>query len=168
MVNRRLLALVLAVSGCLLSCSKKLATPIEEGAIAPAFNLENLSGEKLALKDMQNKGLVLVNFWATWCSLCKAEVPILNKVYADYGSKGLSVVGVAVEDRKDMVASYRKRHEMAYPVLLDTSGDVSKEYGLFALPMTVLVDRKGTVVLRKYGVVDEQTLAALQSKLGAN
>jgi peroxiredoxin len=168
MVNRRLLAVVLVVSASLVSCSKKLATPIEEGAIAPAFNLENIAGEHVALKDMQSKGLVLVNFWATWCSLCKAEVPILNKVYQDYGSRGLSVVGVAVEDRKDMVTAYRKRHEMAYPVLLDTSGDVSKEYGLFALPMTVLVDRKGTVVLRKYGVVDEQTLTALQSKLGAN
>ncbi|HXA52174.1 MAG TPA: TlpA disulfide reductase family protein [Candidatus Acidoferrum sp.] len=162
------MALVLAASMFLTSCSKKLATPIQEGATAPAFNLENIAGEHVALKDLQSKGLVLVNFWATWCSLCKAEVPILNKVHQDFGNKGLSVVGVAVEDRKDMVTTYRKRHEMAYPVLLDTSGDVSKEYGLFALPMTVLIDRKGTVVLRKYGVVDEQTLAALQAKLSAN
>jgi peroxiredoxin len=162
------LALVLAASMLLTSCAKKLATPIQEGATAPAFNLENIAGEHVALKDLQGKGLVLVNFWATWCSLCKAEVPILNKVHQDFGSKGLTVIGVAVEDRKDMVTTYRKRHEMAYPVLLDTSGDVSKEYGLFALPMTVLIDRKGTVVLRKYGVVDEETLAALQTKLSAN
>jgi len=168
MVNRCMLAAVLVAASLAVSCTKKLANPIEEGAIAPAFRLENISGQRVALRDLQGKGLVLVNFWATWCSLCKAEVPILNKVYQDFGGKGVSVVGVAVEDRKDMVTSYRKRHEVQYPVLLDTSGDVSKDYGLFALPMTVLIDQRGTVVLRKYGVVDQQTLAALESKLRSN
>jgi peroxiredoxin len=166
MVGRRvMMALILLGSGLLCCRSKKLATPIQEGAIAPAFALRTVSGERVSLKDLESKGLVLVNFWATWCSLCKAEVPILNKVHRDHRSHGLSVVGVAVEDRQDMVTAYRKRHEMEYQVLLDTSGDVSREYGLFALPMTVLVDRKGTVVLRKYGVVNDQTLAAVESKL---
>jgi len=168
MVNRFPLAVVLVAAALQTSCSNKVANPIEEGAIAPAFRLQNTAGQRVALRDLQRKGLVLVNFWATWCSLCKAEVPILNKVYQDFDSKGVTVIGVAVEDRQDMVATYRKRHDVQYPVLLDTSGDVSRDYGLFALPMTVLVDQKGTVVLRKYGVVDEKTLAALESKLGAN
>src|SRR5690242_19122300 len=103
MVDRFLFAAVLVAASLSLACSKKLANPIEEGAMAPAFRLENISGQRVALRDLQGKGLVLVNFWATWCSLCKAEVPILNKVYQDFGSKGVSVVGVAVEDRKDMV-----------------------------------------------------------------
>jgi peroxiredoxin len=167
MVDRRAICLVL-LAAALVSChSKRLATPIQEGALAPAFDLQTVSGERISLKDLQNKGLVLVNFWATWCSLCKAEVPILNKVHRDHASQGLTVVGIAVEDRQDMVTAYRKRHEMEYQVLLDTSGDVSREYGLFALPMTVLVDRKGTVLVRKYGVVDNDLLAALESKLSS-
>jgi peroxiredoxin len=167
MAGRYLLAALLILCACLAGCSRNARYPIEVGAAAPGFSLESLAGGRISLNELQQRGMVLVNFWATWCSLCKAEVPLLNKIQQDFKTKGLTVVGVSVEDRKDMVSAFRRRHDIQYSILLDPSGDVAKRYGLFALPMTVLVDRNGKVVLRKYGVIDEQVTATLAGELHA-
>src|SRR5258708_2453964 len=86
------MAALLILCACLAGCSRTAPYPIEPGALAPAFSLDSLAGERVSLGDMRQHGMVLVNFWATWCALCKTEVPLLNKINQDFKSQRLTVV----------------------------------------------------------------------------
>jgi peroxiredoxin len=144
-----------AVAG---GCGGELPS-ISIGDKAPVFSLVNLRGDAVSLRDF--KGVTLVNFWASWCDPCKAEVPILNQLQQTLSSAGITVVGVSVEEPKAAVDAFVRKHHIEYPVLLDGDGSVSRRYGLIGMPMNVIVDRKGVVSTLKYGVVDAQMMAAL-------
>jgi peroxiredoxin len=131
------------------------------GKAAPSFRLHDLRGETADLRTFTARGAVLVNFWASWCAPCKEEIPLLNELNRKYRDRGITIVGVSVEEAKTVVEAFKRRHPIDYPVLLDSDGAVSRRYGLIGMPMTVIVDRTGVVSLQKYGIVDEGVLAAL-------
>jgi peroxiredoxin len=157
---------VLLLSGLLIQCSQTASGPLKAGDRAPDFSLEALSGGEVELEDLSKKGPVLVNFWATWCAPCKAEIPFLNELTQKYQGKGLSIVGISSQEEKEVVASFVRRFQVQYPVLLDLDADVAKEYGLFAVPTTVLVDREGKVTLFKPGIINEDIIGELDALIG--
>jgi peroxiredoxin len=142
------------------ACSSGNLGTIAIGDPAPAFKLSGPGGSKISLKDL-NRDVLLVNFWASWCEPCKAEVPVLNELYRKHKSSGLTIVGISVEEPKEAVDTFVRKHQIEYPVLLDSDGSVSRRYGLIGMPMNVLIDRRGVVATFKFGVVDDQFTAAL-------
>ncbi|MFZ0733525.1 MAG: TlpA disulfide reductase family protein [Candidatus Sulfotelmatobacter sp.] len=119
---------------------------------APDFTLDKLDGGKLKLSDLRGKA-VLLNFWATWCGPCKIETPWLVEMQNEYGSQGLQVVGVAMDDSgKDEIEQFAKEMGMNYPILLGKEA-VGDEYGgVPALPESFFIGRDGKIVDRIIGL----------------
>jgi peroxiredoxin len=163
----RLIAVMLACAA-LTQCSRSMREPLGAGERAPEFSLDSLAGEKVALKDLKKKGIVLLNFWATWCAPCKAEIPLLDQLSEKLQDKGLTVVGVSVQERKDSVAAFCRKNRVKYPILLDSDADVSKQYGVFAFPTTIVLSQDGVVLLQQSKTLDQQTLLTIESMVGGD
>jgi cytochrome c biogenesis protein CcmG, thiol:disulfide interchange protein DsbE len=135
------------------------------GKPAPDFALDVIHngepGAKLQLAKLQGQP-VLLAFWATWCGVCRAETPALNRVAERYKDRGLVVVGVDTNDKPGLGAPIAKRLGMVYPIVYDDR-DVDDLYGVEALPTLVVVGRDGQVQAVRVGLTDESALDALVS-----
>lgn len=126
---------------------------------APDFTLSNPDGKKVSLKDFSGK-VVFLNFWATWCESCREEMPSMERLYREFKGKGLEIVAVNVKDRRQDALAFVKELKLNYPVLMDPEGEVGLLYGAFGLPVTYLIDRKGTMLARLWGPADWYSPAA--------
>jgi peroxiredoxin len=123
------------------------------GAQAPDFELVSLDGRKVKLSDFRGKAVVL-NFWATWCAPCKVEMPWFVDMQNHYGSDGLAILGVAMDDSDPQkIAQFASELGVNYPVLLGTN-KVSEEYGdVEYLPTTFYINRQGKIVGKVAGLI---------------
>ncbi|MDP3023971.1 MAG: TlpA disulfide reductase family protein [candidate division Zixibacteria bacterium] len=130
---------------------------IYEGEIAPDFTLKDLNGVEKSLKEFRGK-VVLLNFWATWCSPCRIEIPSMVKLYKKYKDRGLEIIGVNLDKLgRSGVEQFSKEYNISFPVLLDPAGEVGTNYGIVALPTTFILDRKGKILERVTGGLDWTT-----------
>jgi peroxiredoxin len=120
------------------------AAPIAPGGLAPDFTLRTLAGPNLRLQEQRGQ-VVLVNFWATWCSPCRQEMPHLARLYDKYRASGFVLLGVNVDDDARRAAELAGKLGLKFPVSLDSEKKVSRLYDLSAMPSTVLIDREGRV-----------------------
>jgi peroxiredoxin len=122
-----------------------------KGHSAPDFVLTDLQGHNVKLSDLRGKAVVL-NFWATWCPPCKQEIPWFVDIQKRYGSQGLQVVGVSMDDgdQKD-VAKFAAENSINYPVLLGKEKVAEQYGGIDYLPTTFYIDRSGVVMDRVFG-----------------
>jgi peroxiredoxin len=121
---------------------------------APAFALPDAKGAQVGLADYKGK-VVLLNFWATWCTGCKEEIPWFIDFQDKYRAKGLEVVGVSMDDEGwKVVNSWLAEHPLNYKILLGNDVMANLYGGVDALPMTLLIDRTGKIVSSHTGVVD--------------
>jgi len=133
----------------------------DESGPAPSFELKDLNGRVLTLSQFKNKVLVL-NFWATWCPPCRAEIPDFVEAYAANKDKGLEILGLSVDRMTaDMLLPFVSKAKINYPVALaDTN--IVQDYGpLDAIPVTIIIDKKGIVRHRHIGRMDKETLVWL-------
>ncbi|HUV21277.1 MAG TPA: TlpA disulfide reductase family protein [Gammaproteobacteria bacterium] len=121
-----------------------LVTAAELGKRAPDFTLKSLGGKNLKLSEMAGK-VVLINFWASWCGPCREEMPLLNALHNKYEPLGFTVLGVNVEEDTNAAKGFLKNFPADFPVLLDNTNQVSRQYKVIAMPTTVVVDRDGNV-----------------------
>ena len=111
--------------------------------LAPDFTLETPTGKKLSLKDFKGK-VVLLNFWATWCEPCKKELPSMQKIYEALNPGGIEVVAISIDrGKKKRVENYIKKYNLTFPVLLDPSQKVRKDYFILGLPTSYLIGTDG-------------------------
>lgn len=114
------------------------------GQPAPDFALKSASGENLRLSEYRGD-VVMINFWATWCGPCRQEMPLLDELYSRYQRVGFSLLGVNIDDDSRRAMEMVEELGVGFPVLFDESKEVSRMYQVEAMPVTVLVDRDGTV-----------------------
>jgi peroxiredoxin len=152
------LFLILAVT--VVACSgpgSAVARGIAEGNLARDFTLETLDGTKVSLSDFEGN-VVLVNFWATWCPPCRAEIPGFDAAYQAYKDEGFVVLGINVEESPGRVAPFVEEFQVTYPVLLDEKGKVVQEWRARGLPMSLVIDRDGVIQVRHIGFLSAQKL----------
>ena len=113
------------------------------GELAPDFTLKNLDGEEVSLSDYKGK-IVLINFWATWCKFCDVEMPDLNNV--DKKNDDVVVLAVNVQEEQPKVSEYIKEGGYDFEVVLDTKGNISRNYLVSSFPTTYAVDKEGILV----------------------
>ena len=125
--------------------------PLGRGAQAPDFALPRLPGaEPLALQELRGR-VVLLNFWATWCGPCEAEMPAMQRLHAKLAPQGLSLLGVSVDESDEAVERFRERLGLDFTLLWDPERRVSELYQTFRYPETFLIDGDGQVVERYVG-----------------
>ena len=123
----------------------------QEGYLAPRFTLRNLKGNLEGLDDHLGK-VIIVNFWATWCTPCVKEMPSFENLYRRFRSKGLTILAVSLDkSSSSKVQEFADKYKLSFPVLLDTDGVAEKLYPSFAIPFTYVVDKQGRVVARVDG-----------------
>lgn len=114
------------------------------GQPAPDFALKSSSGENMRLSEYRGD-VVMINFWATWCGPCRQEMPLLDDLYTRYQRVGFRLLGVNIDDDSRRAMQMIEELGVNFPVLFDSAKQVSKLYEVDAMPVTVLVDRDGTV-----------------------
>ncbi|AHK78409.1 redoxin [Ectothiorhodospira haloalkaliphila] len=142
---------VLALTGALLA----LWLAPEGGRTAPQVEMETLDGSTLHLADLQGQP-VLLTFWATTCPSCVEEIPHFNQLKAEYGERGLQVIGVAMHyDPPAQVAEMVRRRNVNYTVALDRDDQVAPAFGNVQLtPTTFLISPRGRIAYQKMGDLD--------------
>jgi thiol-disulfide isomerase/thioredoxin len=159
-----IISLMAPVAGLL---AKQTVTPIASNSRKPAtdFSLENEKGVPVRLSDYHGK-VVVLDFWATWCHDCKTEIPWYMEFQKKYQSKGLSVIGVSMDDDGwKSVKPYLQKNPINYSVVIGTS-ELAKIYGVEAMPVTLLIDRNGNIAATHSGMVNKATFEAeIQSLL---
>ena len=125
-------------------CLLPVSAAISPSATAPDFTLRKADGGNLRLQEQRGQ-VVMVNFWATWCTPCRVEMPHLNRLYEKYRSAGFLLLGVNVDDNTATAMNAIASWGVRFPVLLDAEKKVSRLYDLNSMPSTILIDRDGTV-----------------------
>lgn len=133
-----------------------------EGQVAPDFTLRDIENKEVKLSEFKGK-VVVMSFWATWCQPCKAEMPHLQKMLDELGSKGLVVLSVSIDDARasSQVKPYIKQNQFTFPVLLDKETTVVSQYNPDkTVPFAVVIGRDGKVIQvhRGYNPGDEKKL----------
>ncbi|MGE4353018.1 MAG: cytochrome c biogenesis protein CcdA [Oscillospiraceae bacterium] len=141
---------------------------------APDFTLTDQFGNEHTLSDYKGK-VIFLNFWATWCSPCRMELPDIQELYEDYGqnSEDLIVLGVAApnlgnEGTAEDIAEFLETNGYTYPVLMDTDGNVMSQYGISAFPTTFMIDTDGNVYGYVSGTLTREIMDDIISQTIAN
>jgi peroxiredoxin len=144
------------------------ATGTDVGSAMPEYSATNLDGTKFELAGKRGS-VVLLNLWATWCGPCRYEIPELQRIHDTYAARGFAVVGVSVDESGvESVREFVLEQKMTYPVTLDPQGTLANMLQTSVLPTSILVDRSGKIVWKKYGAIlegDEELKSAIEKAL---
>lgn len=128
---------------------------------APQFSLQDIDGKPLSLANYQGK-VVLLNFWATWCTPCRGEIPQFVEFQNTLGPQGLQLIGISMDDEAKPVHEFYQQFKMNYPVAIGSANLAESYGGVLGLPVTFLIGRDGRIAAKYIGATD---LAALQQKI---
>lgn len=135
--------LLLLVSACRPQGSGSGLAP---GQAPPAIELPSLDGAQVSLSSFHGK-VVLLNFWASWCAPCVAEMPELQRVHEELSPSGFSVVAVGVEDSPENLNKVRQRYGLTFPILVDRQGVAKRAYRLAGFPETFVLNSDGKLTM---------------------
>ena len=134
-------------------------TPINTDSTIPApeFSLPDLSGQSQSLSSYRGK-VVMLNFWATWCTPCQKEIPEFVNIQNKYQGQGFQIIGISMDDSVDPVRPFYQRMKINYPVVMG-SAKLGEEYGgILGLPVTFLIGKDGRTRVKHIGPVDPPVL----------
>lgn len=160
------IAIITAVAAAALGLAAAFATV---KPAAPEVRFATLAGESLATSDLRGK-VVLVNFWATWCTTCVREMPKMVETYRKYAPQGYEMIAVAVQsDHPNQVAQFARDRALPFRVALDSTGEIAQRFGeVNVTPVSVLIDKEGRIVRQFIGEPDWAELHSQVEKLLAS
>jgi peroxiredoxin len=151
---RWLMATVLVLGGAWIALTRPAEGAVTSGAIpsphqgfaAPDFELATLEGGTVRLSDLRGQ-VVVLNFWASWCPPCRAEMPDLQALHDAYAGRGVVVVSVnsTVQDDEQAARDFAAEFGLTFPVPPDPAGEATRAYQVQALPTTFVIDRAGVI-----------------------
>jgi thiol-disulfide isomerase/thioredoxin len=132
---------------------------------APPWTLQDLHGKTVNLSDFRGK-IVVLDFWATWCPPCRAEIPHFIDLQKQYGDQGLAVIGISLDDGgPDAVADFVKKSGINYTIVLG-NGDVTERYGhIQGIPTTFVINQQGNIVSKYAGLTEASVIEGDVKKL---
>ena len=131
----------------------------QPNAIAPDFQLPTFDGKTVRLSDLRGQPVV-INFWASWCVPCRDEQPTLVQLAGTYKSRGVTFLGINIQDTDRDAGIYAQQFGINYPLAYDRSGAVYINYGVVGMPETYLVDKQGRIAQKIVGPVDPNQIVA--------
>jgi thiol-disulfide isomerase/thioredoxin len=147
-----------------------------QGKLAPDFELELLDGTRFKFADHVGGEVVVLNFFATWCGPCKAEMPELARFQAQRQGQPFRLLGVDAEEKRDLVLAFVRDLPVPFPVGIDASGDLQKSFGVDSYPTTIVIGADGRIQLYQAGAIlnadvalaamVDQNLARVQARQG--
>lgn len=120
---------------------------------APEFTLKDPSGKSFSLSAYTGK-VVLLNFWATWCPPCRAEMPALNRLYREKKAQGFEILAISTDKSLNDIHKFLEKNRVDFPILFDGDLATAKQYKVFSMPTTFLIGRNGIIVEKFYGEYD--------------
>ena len=138
---------------------------------APNFSVTDLSGKSISLSDYKGKVLFL-NFWATWCPPCRAEIPDFVEAYGEQKAKGLEILGISLDSKgKEAIVAFVDKYKINYPVVLETKDTTEKlvddyQPGQF-IPTTIVIDKQGRIRNKQVGQMSKEMLLKYFQQLAA-
>ena len=141
--------------------SKPSGPPAAVHSAAPDFSLQDLDGKPLDLASYRGK-VVLLDFWATWCTPCRDEIPHFVEFQDKYREQGFQVIGISMDDDPKPVREFYKEFKMNYPVALGNEKVAEAYGGVLGLPITFLIGRDGQIAAKYVGAVE---MPAVEEKL---
>ncbi|MCX6894988.1 MAG: TlpA disulfide reductase family protein [Verrucomicrobia bacterium] len=147
------------------AAGKAVQRALAPGSQFPDFAEKDLAGKPLTVSGLKGK-VVLIDFWATWCPPCRAELPNVIKVYQQQHAKGFEVIGISLDSDRAKLESFIKAQNMAWPQYFDGAGwgnKLAKKYGVDSIPATYLLDREGKIIAK--GLRGEALEAAVAKAL---
>jgi peroxiredoxin len=129
------------------------------GHVAPRFQLKGLHGQSVSLAAYKGK-VVLLNFWASWCAPCQAEMPAFEQWQRSYGPGKFQVIGVSMDDGATQAAAAVKKLHVTYPIAVGNARLGNLYGGIYGLPVTFLIDRQGHIRAQYAGGNDQKAIHA--------
>jgi cytochrome c biogenesis protein CcmG, thiol:disulfide interchange protein DsbE len=156
--------LVIAVLGAALGIGSHMMKdelfPVNVGSTAPNFRAKILGGSRYkTLADYKDQ-VVILNVWATWCGPCQVEIPTLERLYKEYGDKGLKLVAVSIDDyvSEDSIRSFARTYGMTFEILHDSTHAIERQYQVTGYPETFVIGKEGTIRKKWIGPDDWTSL----------
>ena len=140
---------------------------LNQGDLAPNFTLTTLDGKTVKLSDYQGKKVVL-NFWATWCPPCRAEMPHMQNYYEDFAEdEGVEILAINLTDgdTREKVEDFVADYGLTFPILMDEEGTAGKTYQAVTIPTSYMIDTSGKIQHKIVGPMDDQMIADYISNL---
>jgi len=144
------------------SCSTETNQNPWIGQPAPDFQYQDADGQSVSLSDFRGKP-VLINFWATWCSPCRIEIPYILQVYDKWSDNGLMLLTINNGESASQVGEFMQSQGLSFPVLLDIRGSIVQSYNIVGLPTTFFIDKDGIIQYVKVGAF--RSVAEIESGL---
>jgi thiol-disulfide isomerase/thioredoxin len=165
-MKRAFLTIIVALAVLGNLSQRSLAAAQDPGACDPKlksanlnFTLKDASGKLVKLADFKGK-LIALNFWATWCIPCRAEIPTLVELQTKYAQQGFQVVGISIDDTLEKMQPFVARYKINYPALTAVNNEaVLDAYGpMVVVPWTVMIKRDGTACAKHIGPITKEAL----------
>ncbi len=134
-----------------------LSTSSTDADAAPDFEVETFDGETLRLSDLNGK-VVVLNFWASWCPPCRWEMPFFETMWQEYRDQGVVFVGIAMSDTLENVKAFAEEAGVTYPVALDTTTEIARDYEVLSLPTTYFIGKDGNIERKLTSAANEGLL----------